>query len=572
VVEAAGAGALGQRSPDDQNRGWAGAMMQLPGGGDGGWPVAVPPGEPDELRKAAAALALAADHMDSAADGSRRGRVSPSEWWGPAADAHAGAVDALAAAVVHAADALSMGAQAMRDYAAALEEAQGVGRQAVALAGEGDALARGAMGFADQLSVSPSTAANAVHDQMTLTSMHNRAYDAQARAASVGAQAQDLAAAAAARAAAAFSEVAAMADVRAVRGLLDGLGGIVDGAFRDLAGWLGLKGAQADPFADATWNPFDNLVAGAAGVEGRTGDAAVQYGGLLRGPDGVIYQLVVPWATDGICPNGSAAFNEIGAAGAKAAAAPSDQGAASSVLEAEMDPPGWVTVATMGGEWDHGPKAGLLGTGVVLLGSAAGADMSAVPTADLGALNDMVIEPDGQPWLSPQAQSVPVVDGPPPSPVDAAKEGFVPTSHSSAVWADRSDADSYNRYARRQGLAPVPPDAFDRLNNGAQAVDNFVGGIGAAEHMNDGRTYLTQVMFQHDPQSGADRAFFRAYQVYDDPPSNKPMVAGVYALAGPDGKPQWRQMSFEDHPVAPTGAVSVPADNYQLLNREQALP
>ena len=153
------------------------------------------PGNPEELRFVAAALANTAEHLANAAALSHRSEVAKHEWWGPMAEAHRTAVDSLAGALGLSHDLLRDGAAALRAYAADLEDAQALAARALANQEQADEASAKLSG--------PSSESPALDHLADVFEHH------QAQAIRWNTAASQLAAEAAVRARTAFTEVAA---------------------------------------------------------------------------------------------------------------------------------------------------------------------------------------------------------------------------------------------------------------------------------------------------------------------------------------------------------------------------
>jgi uncharacterized protein YukE len=240
---------------------------------------------------------------------------------------------------------------------------------------------------------------------------------------------------------------------------------------------------------DASWDPSAEVRLAASAVAGVTTcgpmqDLGLPLGGVITGPDGRSYPLFVQTA--------------IGEVGNRIV-----------TTRDPVDAGGWNTLAVRVGSTEFGPKASAWEKVAVALGGAAGAAYPQGTSFVPGLLGAVQIMPGGGAYLTRQ----------PRAEIDPVKEALAeaPRNHLEDYW-----------------VAPVTGLAAGRravVGDALGLLDNVLGGLATASHLDDGRAADYRVVFEEDAQ-GARRARLELFQVLNVPGEfPRVMTAGGYVDA-----------------------------------------
>jgi hypothetical protein len=246
-------------------------------------------------------------------------------------------------------------------------------------------------------------------------------------------------------------------------------------------------------------------------------------GGILTGPDGRRYPLVVPWldrdgrrtTTDG--PDTA------------------EQGRTGSLGGAD---PGWRAVGLRVGVEEFGARARGVDKAAVVIAGFAGAAPHAIGRLRPDLLAGLEIGPDGSARLAPGAGAA----GGAPAAVSRAagtaqvpRSALVPAEDGRLRWVPDTSRDPAleGRNGQRATAeapplgrsAPPPPNVLALAESG-------LGGLATARGMDENRTAAYRVLFEENAD-GRRRARLTLYQVADD--GTGPRVSAVDATVGPDG-------------------------------------
>ena len=475
-------------------------------------PLTLPQGDPGALRSAARTFAAAADSVESrlrTLEGSASGLV-PGGWLGLAAYAFVGSVSELTEPLSAGGPAFRMAAGALDTLASELEEAQEAVRRAQAAANDLNARA-------ERLDAAHTEALAGGHLNAAI-SLTGQAVAMQFEAAGIQSQAagaQERVLAAAARAASAFQAVAAQAPSFA----------------------RALQTLQPNGDGEPGWDPIQSLVSGDQAtwwsiLWGKDHCLAGpgHYGGVgsfIRGPDGLLYPLVVPRLTiDGEVYNGN-----------KGALSPGE-----SVWDLGGSDPGWIEVYRAQGvtRLRDGPSGiekffiGIAGMNPNLhpQSTPVGEEGYAALGIGLGGVPFMRTEPPPQRPSNPQAPEFHMS-----SPTFVMVDGEL-------VMVDRNAPETWNREIRRSGITPnTRLQGYGRAMSGVDLANQVGDGISLAQMSDDFGVAGYEVVFEVN-DDGRRRAMLRSYQVSVDGNTGDYVISPNHVTVGEDGEPQFDNILF----------------------------
>jgi hypothetical protein len=233
--------------------------------------------------------------------------------------------------------------------------------------------------------------------------------------------------------------------------------------------------------ADSAWDPAAEVRSAGSAVTAACGpmeELGLPVGGMLTGPDGRSYPLIVQTATG-------------------------EGGKPFVTARGSQDGDGWTTLAVRVGTTSYGPKASGWEKLAVALGGAAGAQYPEGTSFAPGLLGEVRIMGDGGAYLSPQGRGD----------LDSVKEALAAPEHN---------------YLSEYWVAPTSGIAAGRRSVLAERVAllaNVLGGLAAAVHLDDGRAADYRVVFEENA-SGSLRARLQLYRVLNVPGEEPRVLTG----------------------------------------------
>ena len=473
--------------------------------------LAVPEGNPGALRSAARTFSAASEAIEArirAIEGTVDGAV-PGGWIGLAAFAFRASVAEATAALRAAPPAFRMAAGALETLANEIEAAQELARRAQAAAASfNDRAARLDRAHAAALADSD------IGATMTLT---GQAIAMQVEAAGIRTQAtsaQEQVTAAAARAAATFSAVAAQAPSFARA--LETLAPNGDGE----PGWDPIQALTSG--STALWwkllQPGDECIAGPGSYGG--------IGSFIRGPDGLLYPLVVPRLTiDGVTYNGN-----------RGAVLPWEN-----VWDLGGTDPGWTEVYRAEGvtRLREGPS-GVEKFFIAFAGMNPNLHPQNTPVDEEGYAA-LGLGLGGVPFMRTEAP--PQRSSNPPSPEFHMPSPTFVMVDGELVMVDRNAPETWNREITRSGITPNRGVQRYGAAMGAADLAGQVGdGISLAQMSDDFGVAGYQVVFEVNDE-GRRRAMLRSYQVSVNQEGDY-MISPSHVTVGEDGEPAFDNILY----------------------------
>ncbi len=296
------------------------------------------------------------------------------------------------------------------------------------------------------------------------------------------------------------------------------------------------------------WDPMQNLSPNFGGlVEGGPMclvNAGYMTGGSIKGPDGRIYPLAVPFVKDG-----DHTYTGDVTTGDKM------------VSDLDGGDPGWNVIGYRSGYTEYGYKASGFDKTAVILGSLAGGNYSTYGSVNPDKLKNIRFGADGNAALSDDAPDQ-TVQKPEGTMSKSKYAGFVRDPKTGELtWSNdlENEQIQWTRAGARSGAvppyggAPVGPNVVGLVDQGLQ-------GAVLAQHMDDHRAHAYRVVFEENAD-GRVRARLDVYQVVTPGDSDTPQVTAHGVTVDPNGKLNEHDMLFRAPKAPPGGAVMYPAPN-----------
>lgn len=296
------------------------------------------------------------------------------------------------------------------------------------------------------------------------------------------------------------------------------------------------------------WDPMQNLSPNGGGLidprNACAANAGYYQGGAIKGPDGRVYPLVVPWVKDG-----DHTYTGDASPGAQ------------NVGNLDGLDPGWQVVGYRSGYTEFGYKASGFDKAAVIIGSLAGGNYSTYGSVNPDRLKDIRFGDDGNAALTNDSPE-PTGQKPEGTMSKSKYAGFVRDPKTGELtWSNdlENEPIQWTRAGSRGGAvppyggAPVGPNVVGLVDQGLQ-------GAVLAQHMDDGRAHAYRVVFEENAD-GRVRARLDVYQVVTPGDSQTPVVTAHGVTVDPNGQLNQHDMLFRTPQAPPGGAVMYPAPN-----------
>jgi hypothetical protein len=294
------------------------------------------------------------------------------------------------------------------------------------------------------------------------------------------------------------------------------------------------------------WDPMANLSPNGGGLDVGgpycLANAGYLTGGSIKGPDGRVYPLAVPYVKEG-----DHTFT--------GDVSPGDR----NVGNLDGSDPGWSVIGYRSGYTEFGYKASGWDKAAVILGSLAGGNYSTYGSVNPDRLKDVRFGTDGNAALTDDSPET-AAQKPEGTMSKSKYAGFVRDPKTGELtWSNdlENEPIQWTRAGSRGGAvppyggAPVGPNVVGLVDQGLQ-------GAVLAQHMDDGRAHAYRVVFEENAD-GRVRARLDVYQVVTPGDSDTPVVTTHGVTVDPNGRLDQHDMLFRTPKAPPGGAVMYPA-------------